>query len=138
MKRALPVLGFTREDVQAVADVTAEALGFAPPRFTRWNPNRGWSNPLKGTFSLPRWIQFEDEPYALSYVLHEVAHHHPRVYGHGVSYLRVEEQALALWGLKVVERTQGWRGYMVRLATESGTVIRPSPGTVFAGKEGRR
>ena len=121
-------------DIQAIADATTEALGIEPVRFLGWSKRRGWAHLERRTFSLPAWVREEREEYIIAYAVHEVCHHAPGTFSHGLRFTRVEDNALGFWGLQPAARGRRPSRYVIRLAGPDGELIPPTPGGVYAGK----
>lgn len=73
---------------------------------TGWRVRRG-----KTLFyiTLPKWLENYDESYAIYYCIHETCHvvNHLK-YGynglHSETFKRIEDEALALWGIRIVRK----------------------------------
>ena len=59
--------------------------------------------------TLPKWLEKYDEQYATYYAVHETCHIVVRLKGtrrgpHCENFKRIEDEALALWGIRIVRR----------------------------------
>ena len=92
----------TLPDIQAIADLTAKFLGLIirpKARITKANRGHAWTN--KGVFSIPEWAVKRGEDYATYYTIHEVCHFYAGGIFHGPLFKKVEDRALANWGLYI-------------------------------------
>ena len=70
--------------------------------WARWRTRGG---KLLLSITLPKWLEIYDDEYARYYAVHEACHIIAFVKGkddgHGERFKEIEDEALALWGLKI-------------------------------------
>jgi hypothetical protein len=92
----------TLPDIQAVADLTAKFLGLSiRPKAEIKKTRRGTALTHRGTFSIPEWALKRGEDYVTYYTIHEVCHFYAGGIHHGPLFKKVEDRALANWGLYI-------------------------------------
>jgi len=87
-------------ELQAVADLTCEALRIPPVAVAQITKRRGYARNGSRSVSIPKWATERSEAYAIYYVVHEVCHHIAGM-GHGTDFQDCEVKALALWDIKI-------------------------------------
>jgi len=92
----------TLADIQAIADLTAKFLGlpFRPTARIK-DTSRGYAWTRKGWFSIPTFALSRGEDYVIYYTVHEVCHFYGGHLDHGPQFKRIEDRALAYWGLYI-------------------------------------
>lgn len=92
----------TLADMQAIADLTAKALGLVDrPRVVLKSIRRGTARWKRGYFTIPEWTKIFGDDYVTYYVVHEVCHFWNGGIYHGPLFREVEDKALAYWGLYI-------------------------------------
>lgn len=92
----------TLADIQAVADLTAKFLKLGCRPIATVKPTRrGYAHLSKNRFSVPEWAIARGEDYATYYTVHEVCHFYAGGIDHGSLFVKVEDRALAYWGLYI-------------------------------------
>jgi predicted metal-dependent hydrolase len=109
----------TNEDLQAVADLTAEAIGIRKrPVIQIKAVHAGRARTKTGLITIPKWsVSERPESYTIAYVVHEVCHF--RVRGHGCDFRELEMEALAYWGMKPLYK----RAYIRGLRSMNGDAL---------------
>lgn len=99
----------TRDDLQAIADLTAEGLGLDVRPHIKYLHVKGGGRASSKTcrITIPRWTAKYGKAYLTYYVVHEVCHFHPGATEHGIIFKMIEDRALAFWDIKI-ERAKAY------------------------------
>lgn len=106
----------TLQDYQTVSELTAEHFGVFKKVEIKVKDIRGGGRAHiyysdKSYITLPKWLERYDDNYAIYYSVHEICHIIAFVKGrndnHGEMFKEIEDEALALWGLKI-ERAKAY------------------------------
>ena len=99
----------TLQDYKTISELTIEHFGFF--RLLKMveikvkDVNSGKANLRSYKITLPKFLEKYDDNYAIYYAVHEVCHIisfvKGRDDGHGERFKKIEDEALALWGLKI-------------------------------------
>ena len=114
------------QDLQAIADLTAEVIGL--PNRPQVRLKEVWSGRASrrsNAVTIPQWaVRDRPDAYAVYYTVHETCHFRER--GHGNAFKAIERQALKAWGLAPVYA----RAYPKQLYSLAGECLyeRRTPG----------
>lgn len=99
-----PVL--TRRESQEIADRLLAREGLPPVTVVWGEVKRGQARYGTGRITMPEWATRQGRPFALAYLLHEIAHFIAKGDGHGRRFREEEERLLAEHGM-TLERVPG-------------------------------
>lgn len=96
----------TLQDYKTISELTAEHFGvFKKVEIKVKDVRGGYAYSYKCYITLPKFLEKYDDNYAIYYAVHETCHiiafikNRDRM--HGEEFKRIEDEALALWGLKI-------------------------------------
>lgn len=113
----------TSKEAQAVADMLAAREGFPPVKVLLGvEAKRGRAYYRHSIITVPEWAQAQGRPFALAYLLHEIAHFCAKGRGHDAVFHAVEDRLVGEWGWTIVRRP-GKVGYVKALLDRSGNIV---------------
>lgn len=93
----------TTQDYRTIIDLTAEHFRIDLSNIVlRIKEIRHGGRAGHNYITLPQWLEEYDENYCIYYTIHEACHLIAGLgCGHGWMFRKVEDEALALWGLEI-------------------------------------
>jgi len=92
----------TIQDYRTIIDLTAEHFRIDLSNIVLKIKVRSCGSAGRSYITLPQWLEEYDENYRIYYAVHEACHHITGLgCGHSWMFRKVEDEALALWGLEI-------------------------------------
>jgi len=96
----------TAQDYRTIIDLTAEHFRIDLSTIAlRIKKIKGGGRAGYNYITLPEWLEKYDENYRIYYAVHEACHYITGFRrGHDWMFRKVEDKALALWGLEIIRK----------------------------------